>query len=111
MEFIPRPRLPRGPAASFCGRQGILRRLPHRSRQGHASARAIIDEESKPNQIIITEVPFQQDQKRLCKAIGDLVKDERIKGIGAMRDESSTATASRSAWSSTSSVRPTRSWF
>ena len=46
-------------------------------------------EEGNRNQIVVTEVPFQQTRNRLAEAIGDLVKDERIKGISAIRDESS----------------------
>src|SRR5207244_4463040 len=48
-----------------------------------------IREEGSRTQIIISEVPFQQTRNRLAEAIGELVKDERIKGISAMRDESS----------------------
>src|SRR5262249_14302716 len=48
-----------------------------------------INEEGRTNQIIIREVPFQQTRNRLAEEIGRLVKDERIKGISAIRDESS----------------------
>ena len=87
MEAIPGPDFPTG--GIICGRQGL--RDGYRTGRGKVTlrARAIIDEESRPQQIIITEVPFQQTRERLCKAIGDLVKDDRIKGISAMRDESS----------------------
>src|SRR5207244_1512316 len=51
-----------------------------------------IREEGSRTQIIISEVPFQQTRNRLAEAIGELVKDERIKGISAMRDESSART-------------------
>jgi DNA gyrase subunit A len=87
MEAIPGPDFPTG--GIICGRQGL--RDGYRTGRGKVTlrARAIIDEENKPNQIIITEVPFQQTRERLCKAIGELVKDERIKGVSAMRDESS----------------------
>src|SRR5262249_45138985 len=43
-------------------------------------------------QIIITEVPYQQTRNRLAEAIGELVKEERIKGVSAVRDESSART-------------------
>jgi DNA gyrase subunit A len=87
IEVIPGPDFPTG--GIICGRQGILDGYHTGRGKVTLRARAIIDEESKPNQIIITEVPFQQTRERLCKAIGELVKDERIKGISAMRDESS----------------------
>jgi DNA gyrase subunit A len=73
----------------ICGRQGILD--GYRTGRGKVTlrARAIINEEGARTQIIVTEVPFQQTRNRLAAAIGELVKDERIKDISAIRDESS----------------------
>jgi DNA gyrase subunit A len=73
----------------ICGRHGIFD--GYRTGRGKVTlrARAVINEEGSRNQIIITEVPFQQTRNRLAEAIGELVKDERIKGISAIRDESS----------------------
>jgi DNA gyrase subunit A len=87
VEIIPGPDFPTG--GIICGRQGILD--GYRTGRGKISlrARATIREEGSRNQIIITEVPFQQTRNRLAEAIGELVKDERIKGISAIRDESS----------------------
>jgi DNA gyrase subunit A len=87
MEAIPGPDFPTG--GIICGRQGILD--GYRTGRGKVTlrARAIIDEESKPQQIIITEVPFQQTRNRLHELIGEQVKEERIKGIADVRDESS----------------------
>ena len=34
-------------------------------------------------------MPYQQTRNRLAEAIGELVKDERIKGVAAIRDECS----------------------
>src|SRR5215469_14608184 len=87
MEIIPGPDFPTG--GIICGRQGILD--GYRTGRGKVTlrARADINEEGSRNQVIITEVPFQQTRNRLAEAIGELVKDERIKGISALRDESS----------------------
>jgi DNA gyrase subunit A len=87
IEIIPGPDFPTG--GIICGRQGILD--GYRTGRGKITlrARAIINEDGGRNQIIVTEVPFQQTRNRLAEAIGDLVKEERIKGISAMRDESS----------------------
>src|SRR4051794_31518281 len=87
MEAIPGPDFPTG--GIICGRQGILD--GYRTGRGKITlrARAIIDEKSKPNQIIITEVPYQHTRNRLHEQIGDLIKEDRIKGVSAMRDESS----------------------
>ena len=40
------------------------------------------------SQIIISEIPFQVNKARLLEKIGELVKDKRIEGISAIRDES-----------------------
>jgi DNA gyrase subunit A len=90
MEVIPGPDFPTG--GIICGRQGLYD--GYRTGRGKVTlrARAIIDEESKPQQIIITEVPFQQTRERLARAIADLVKEERIKGVSEVRDESSART-------------------
>jgi DNA gyrase subunit A len=87
MEIIPGPDFPTG--GVICGRQGILD--GYRTGRGKVSlrARADIREEGSRTQIIITEVPYQHTRNRLAEAIGELIKDERIKGVAAMRDESS----------------------
>src|SRR5206468_12341288 len=52
-------------------------------------ARAVINEDGSKTQIIITEVPFQQTRNRLAELIGAMIKEERIKGVSGIRDESS----------------------
>ncbi len=87
MEIIPGPDFPTG--GVICGRQGILD--GYRTGRGKITlrARADIREEGSKTQIIITEVPYQQTRNRLAEQIGELVKEERVKGVSAMRDESS----------------------
>ncbi len=87
MEIIPGPDFPTG--GIICGRQGIMD--GYRTGRGKIilRARADIREENNQTQIIISEVPFQQTRIRLHEAIGELIKDERIKGITDVRDESS----------------------
>jgi DNA gyrase subunit A len=87
MEHVPGPDFPTG--GIIMGRQGIVD--GYRTGRGKVvlRARAEIVEERGRNQIIIKEVPYQQTRNRLAEQIGELVKDERIKGISAMRDESS----------------------
>jgi DNA gyrase subunit A len=87
MQIIPGPDFPTG--GIICGRQGIVDGYFTGRGKITLRARADIREENNRTQIIITEVPFQQTRNRLAEAIGDLVKDERIKGISAIRDESS----------------------
>src|SRR5215212_7877856 len=87
MEHVPGPDFPTG--GILCGRAGILD--GYRTGRGKVTlrARASIDEEGSRPQIIIHEVPYQQTRNRLAEQIGELVKDERIKDVSAIRDESS----------------------
>lgn len=87
MELLPGPDYPTG--GIICGRGGI--REGYLTGRGRVTlrARAHVHAEGRLNQIIITEVPFQQTRNRLAEQIGELVKAERIKGISAIRDESS----------------------
>jgi DNA gyrase subunit A len=87
IEIIPGPDFPTG--GIICGRQGI--KDGYHTGRGKVTlrARADIREEGNRSQIIITEVPFQVTRNALHEKIGELVKDERIKGISATRDESS----------------------
>jgi DNA gyrase subunit A len=90
MELIPGPDFPTG--GIIRGRQGILD--GYRTGRGKITlrARAIIKEEGSKSQIIITEVPYQQTRERLAKSIGELIKEERIKGVSEIKDESSART-------------------
>jgi DNA gyrase subunit A len=87
MDSLPGPDFPTG--GVICGRQGIVDVYTTGRGRITLRARADIIEEGSRSQIIIREVPFQQTRNRLAESIGELVKDERIKGIGAIRDESS----------------------
>jgi DNA gyrase subunit A len=90
MDLIPGPDFPTG--GIICGRQGILDGYSTGRGKVTLRARADVREEGSRDQIIISEVPFQQTRNRLAEAIGELVKDERIKGISSIRDESSART-------------------
>src|SRR5262245_1089304 len=69
------------------GREGI--KAAYRNARGRISLRARCEiVEGKRAQIIIREVPFQHTRNRLHEQIGELVRDERIKGIDEIRDES-----------------------
>ncbi len=90
LEVLPGPDFPTG--GIICGRQGILD--AYSTGRGRITLRACADinEEGSRAQIIIREVPYQQTRIRLAEAIGELVKDERIKGIHDIKDESSQRT-------------------
>lgn len=52
-------------------------------------SRAEIEETSRGrSQIIVTEIPYQVNKSRLIEKIADLVKEKKIDGISAIRDES-----------------------
>ncbi|MBA2687867.1 MAG: DNA gyrase subunit A [Gemmatimonadaceae bacterium] len=53
-------------------------------------ARAVIEEKESSNksQIVVTELPYQVNKAKLIMDIADLVKDGKIEGISALRDES-----------------------
>jgi DNA gyrase subunit A len=87
MEIIPGPDFPTG--GIICGRQGIVD--GYRTGRGKVTlrARADIREEGSRTQIVISEVPFQVTRNALHEKIGELVKDERIKGVSDVKDESS----------------------
>ncbi|HEX3036676.1 MAG TPA: DNA gyrase subunit A [Thermodesulfobacteriota bacterium] len=53
-------------------------------------ARAKIERQKKGERdnIVVTEIPFQVNKAKLIERIADLVKDEKIKGISDIRDES-----------------------
>jgi DNA gyrase subunit A len=87
MEIIPGPDFPTG--GIICGRQGIID--GYRTGRGKITlrARADIREEGTRTQIVISEVPFQVTRNALHEKIGELVKEERIKGVSDVKDESS----------------------
>ncbi len=90
MELMPGPDFPTG--GIICGRQGILDAYSTGRGKVVLRARAEINEEGSRPQIIIKEVPYQQTRIRLAEAMGELVKDERIKGVHDIKDESSQRT-------------------
>jgi DNA gyrase subunit A len=90
INIIPGPDYPTG--GIIMGRQGILD--GYRTGRGKVTLRArteIIEERSR-SQIVIKETPYQVSRNKLMESIGELVKEERIKGIAAVRDESSART-------------------
>ena len=86
MEKIKGPDFPTG--GIIMGRAGI--------RAAYATGRAKITLRSKTsfeevdgrNAIIVTEIPYMVNKARLLESISQLVKDKRVDGIHALRDES-----------------------
>src|SRR5688500_4409213 len=88
LKAIPGPDFPTGGA--IIGRQGIFN--AYSTGRGSITIRAkAATEESKKGEkvaIVITEIPFQVNKKRLLENIADLVRDKTIEGISDLRDES-----------------------
>lgn len=88
MQFIPAPDFPT--AAIINGRAGIIE--GYKTGRGRAIMRARtnieIDDKNNKQSIIVTELPFQVNKARLIEKIAELVKDKKIDGITALRDES-----------------------
>ncbi len=87
MQHIPAPDLPT--AAFINGVKGIHQ--AYRTGRGRMimRSRAEIVEDKKGKQtIIVSELPYQVNKARLIERIAELVKEKRIEGISALRDES-----------------------
>ncbi len=88
MEFIKGPDFPT--AGIINGSKGI--REAYRSGRGRIYVRARVDFETDPktdrNLIVVHELPYQVNKARLMEKIADLVKNKRLEGISALRDES-----------------------
>ncbi len=88
MQHIPGPDFPTG--AVIHGRGGIVE--AYRTGRGRLYVRAKThvesDEKSGKEKIIVTELPYQVNKARLIERIAELVKEKKIEGITALRDES-----------------------
>lgn len=88
MDIIPGPDFPTG--AIINGKAGIIQ--AYRTGRGRIYVRARadieVDEKTKRETIIITEIPYQLNKSRLIERIAELVKEKKIEGISELRDES-----------------------
>lgn len=87
MEHITGPDFPTG--GIIMGRAGI--RAAYATGRGSVRVRARTETEEfgqGRTRIVVTELPYQVNKKRLLEAIAENVKEKRIEGISAMRDES-----------------------
>ena len=87
MEHIPAPDLPT--AGFINGVKGIHQAYKTGRGRMIMRSRAEIVEDAKGKQsIIVSELPYQVNKARLIERIAELVKEKRIEGISALRDES-----------------------
>ncbi len=88
LDAIPGPDFPT--AGFIVGRQGI--RSAYTTGRGSITlrARSTIEESKKGDKvsIVVTEIPYQVNKKRLLERIGELHREKTIEGITDLRDES-----------------------
>ena len=87
MEHISGPDFPTG--GIIMGRAGIRAAYATGRGRMHVRARTEMEEFSQGRtRIVVTELPYQVNKARLLESIADNVKNKRIDGLSAMRDES-----------------------
>ena len=84
MTFIKGPDFPT--SAIIYGSRGIKEAYETGRGRVYIRARAEVDEEHR--RIVFTEIPYMVNKSMLIESIANLVKDKRIDGITALRDES-----------------------
>ncbi len=87
MEYIPGPDFPT--AALINGRKGIIDAYHTGRGKVYMRSKAHIETEKNGKEtIVVTELPYQVNKARLIEKIAELVKDKKVEGISALRDES-----------------------
>jgi DNA gyrase subunit A len=88
MQYIPGPDFPTG--GIIQGRSGIVD--GYRTGRGRIVVRSKThietDAKSSKEKIIVTELPYQVNKAKLIERIAELVKEKKLEGISALRDES-----------------------
>ncbi|WP_275722237.1 DNA topoisomerase (ATP-hydrolyzing) subunit A [Vibrio furnissii] len=87
MDYIPGPDFPT--AALISGRKGIVDAYKTGRGKIYMRSKAEIEADKHGKEtIIVTEIPYQVNKARLIEKIAELVKDKKVEGISALRDES-----------------------
>ncbi|VFP85759.1 DNA topoisomerase (ATP-hydrolyzing) subunit A [Candidatus Erwinia haradaeae] len=88
MKYIPGPDFPT--SAIIYGQKGIHEAYHTGRGKIHIRARTRIENntKSKRETIIIYELPYQVNKAHLIERIAELVKEKRLEGVSALRDES-----------------------
>ncbi len=86
--FIKGPDFPT--AGLIYGKQGIVEAYHRGKGRVFVRARTELEQDEKTHKqrIIVTELPFQVNKAKLIEKIAKLVKEKRLEGITALRDES-----------------------
>lgn len=86
IEHLPGPDFPT--AGIINGRSGIIDAYSTGRGRVIIRSRCEIEEIGSRTAIIITELPYQVNKAKLIERIAELVKEKRLEGISALRDES-----------------------
>jgi DNA gyrase subunit A len=88
LRAVPGPDFPTG--GFIVGRHGVFQAYTTGRGAITVRARATIEESKKGDKvsIVITEIPYQVNKKRLIENIAQLVRDKAIEGVSDLRDES-----------------------
>jgi len=87
MQLMPGPDFPT--AAIIYGAAGILEAYETGRGRIYLRARTEVEgEEDGKQKIIVTELPYQVNKARLIEKIAELIKEKKLEGITALRDES-----------------------
>ncbi len=86
MQHLPGPDFPT--AGFIMGRSGILQAYKTGRGRIFIRAKTVLEEEGNKQTIIVNELPYQVNKARLIEKIAELVKEKKIEGITALRDES-----------------------
>ena len=87
MKIVKGPDFPTG--AQILGKSGM--KDAYKTGQGKIKVRSVCEiEEVKggKTQIVVTEIPYMVNKARLIEKMADLVKDKKVEGVSAIRDES-----------------------
>ena len=93
MQYIKGPDFPT--YATIHGTSGIYQAYMTGKGRVVVRAKADFEEKNGKTSIIISEIPYQVNKSMLVSSIADLVKDKRVEGITALRDESSSRAGMR----------------
>jgi DNA gyrase subunit A len=88
LKAVPGPDFPTG--GYIVGRQGILSAYTTGRGAVTMRAKSTIEESRKGDRvaIVVTEIPYQVNKKRLLEKIGELHREKTVEGISDLRDES-----------------------
>lgn len=87
MQFIKGPDFPT--AATICGTAGIIQ--AYSTGKGHITVRAKAEVQEAKYRIVITEIPYAVNKAMMVEEMANCVKEKKIEGITAIRDESGRA--------------------